>query len=50
MKWERHFRWDGPYLVGRTPTGRATIAVLQMNAEERIDVRQALIEEGVFPP
>src|SRR5579884_106586 len=21
MKWVRHFRWDGPYLVGRTPVG-----------------------------
>src|SRR5438128_2282934 len=20
-KWDRHFRWDGPILVGRTPTG-----------------------------
>jgi 5-methylcytosine-specific restriction endonuclease McrA len=21
MSWHRHFRWDGPWLVGRTPTG-----------------------------
>lgn len=50
MKWARHFRWDGPYLVGRTPVGRATVAVLQMNHEERIGLRQALIDEGLFPP
>ena len=49
MKWARHFRWDGPLLVGRTPVGRATIAVLQMNHEDRINLRQALIDEGVFP-
>jgi hypothetical protein len=50
MKWSRHFRWDGPFLVGRTRVGRATIAVLQMNHEERIEVRQTLIDEGLFPP
>jgi 5-methylcytosine-specific restriction endonuclease McrA len=49
MKWSRHFRWNGPMLVGRTPVGRVTIAVLQMNHEERLEVRKALIEEGVFP-
>ena len=27
-KWDRHFRWDGPVLVGRTAIGRATVAVL----------------------
>jgi hypothetical protein len=48
MKWSRHFRWNGPLLAGRTPVGRATIAVLQMNHEERVEVRQALIDEGVF--
>ncbi len=25
-KWNRHFRWDGPYLIGRTAIGRTTIA------------------------
>jgi hypothetical protein len=32
QKWSRHFRWDGPVLVERTAVGRATIAVLQINA------------------
>jgi hypothetical protein len=50
MMWTRHFRWDGPYLVGRTPVGRATIAVLAMNDEERINLRRTLIEAGRFPP
>jgi 5-methylcytosine-specific restriction endonuclease McrA len=26
-KWSRHFRWDGPALIGRTAIGRATIIV-----------------------
>jgi hypothetical protein len=31
-KWSRHFRWNGPILEGRTPIGRATIAVLNYRA------------------
>jgi HNH endonuclease len=50
QKWSRHFRWDGPTLIGRTPVGRATTAVLQINAEHRVAQRAALIAEGVFPP
>ena len=49
-KWRRHFRWDGPVLVGLTPTGRATVIVLEINLDYRIDLRQGLIDEGVFPP
>lgn len=49
-RWERHFRWDGPYLVGRTAVGRVTVAVLAMNDPEAVEVREALLEEGVFPP
>ena len=44
-----HFRWDGPFLVGRTPTGRATIATLRINLDHRVASRQELIDEGVFP-
>jgi hypothetical protein len=49
-KWHRHFRWDGPILIGRTPTGRATVAVLEINLAHRVAFRQGLIDEGVFPP
>jgi hypothetical protein len=49
-KWGRHFRWDGPLVVGRTAIGRVTVAVLAMNAPEAVEVREALIEEGTFPP
>jgi hypothetical protein len=48
-KWGRHFRWDGPLVVGRTAIGRVTVAVLAMNAPEAVEVREALIEEGIFP-
>jgi hypothetical protein len=49
-KWSRHFRWQGALLVGRTPIGRATIAVLGINLPLRVRLRQALIDEGVFRP
>jgi hypothetical protein len=48
-KWHRHFRWNGAILVGMSPTGRATVAVLEMNLPARIAFRQWLIDEGVFP-
>jgi hypothetical protein len=49
-RWSRHFRWEGPVLVGRTPSGRATVAVLEINLDYRVAFRQRLIEEETFPP
>jgi 5-methylcytosine-specific restriction endonuclease McrA len=49
-KWHRHFRWDGPRLVGLTAHGRATLAVLEINLPHRVALRRALIDEGIFPP
>jgi hypothetical protein len=48
--WTRHFRWEGPILQGRTPVGRATIEVLEINLPYRVRLRADLIEEDVFPP
>ena len=49
-KWARHFRWDGAHLRGRTPAGRATVAVLRINRPHRVQHRQALMNEGAFFP
>jgi len=49
-RWAEHFRWDGPRVIGATPIGRATIAVLVMNHEDDIAVRLELIESRRFPP
>lgn len=46
QKWSRHFSWLGPELIGRTPIGRATINVLDINAEERVELRGRLIRMG----
>jgi hypothetical protein len=49
-KWHAHFRWEGGCLIGRTPIGRTTIAVLVINAPEAVATRAALIDAGLFPP
>ena len=48
-KWPRPFRWQRATLIGRTPIGRVTIAVLNINDPFRVELREGLIEEGVFP-
>jgi 5-methylcytosine-specific restriction endonuclease McrA len=40
--WSDHFEWNGPILVGRTATGRATIAVMNINDPTRVKLRAAL--------
>ena len=49
-RWSRHFDWDGPYLVGRSHTGRVTLVLLEINRHEAVDFREYLIREGSFPP
>jgi hypothetical protein len=49
QRWKRHFTWDGAVLTGLTPRGRATIAVMNINTPHRIDLRELLIEAGLFP-
>jgi len=47
-RWQRHFAWSGPRIVGRTRVGRATIHVLSMNDPDFVAFRSQLIEEGTF--
>ncbi len=42
--WKRHFEWQGALLIGRTQTGRATVAVLNINDPKRIEIRQLLMD------
>ena len=48
--WNEHFAWHGATLIGLTPIGRATIALLAINRGPRVAVRLTLLEEGIFPP
>ena len=38
--WDEHFEFQGPLVAGKTPCGRATVRVLAMNAEARVDLLQ----------
>lgn len=49
QKWNRHFIWSGPILLGRTQIGRATIFVLAINGLDRVALRTLLIRAGEFP-
>jgi hypothetical protein len=39
-RWAEHFDWVGLRIVGRTPTGRATVAILDLNDEDRLSMRE----------
>ncbi len=49
-KWARHFQWEGPYLAGRTAIGRVTAELLRINDPFRVEFREELMAEGLFPP
>ena len=49
-RWEDHFEWDEAVLIGRTAVGRATLDVVAINLGYRVQLREMLIGEGVFPP
>jgi hypothetical protein len=44
--WSDHFEWKGPFVIGRTDIGRATIDVLCMNHPDAVAVRRLLFEYG----
>ncbi|HVX14184.1 MAG TPA: HNH endonuclease signature motif containing protein [Pirellulales bacterium] len=39
-RWEDHFFLDSGEVAGLTPTGRATVRLLNMNAENRVELRK----------
>lgn len=44
--WTEHFEWLGAKLQGKTPIGRATIAVLRINDIEAVSFRELLLQSG----
>ena len=44
--WSDHFRFDGAQIAGLTPCGRTTAWLLQMNSEERVELRGILAALG----
>lgn len=50
--WDKHFAWssDHLFLIGLTPTGRATIRELDLNREGVIQLRRLLLVNNEHPP
>jgi hypothetical protein len=50
--WLEHFAWneDCSVMIGLTPTGRATIAKLQLNRSGIVNLRKILFLLGLHPP
>jgi len=50
--WNEHFAWsaDGTQILGKTPCGRVTVIVLQMNNPEIIVTRRLWVSAGWWPP
>jgi hypothetical protein len=50
--WSDHFVWNEGFslLIGLTPTGRATIAKLELNRPGLVNLRRVLHEVGEHPP
>ncbi|MBN3894232.1 MAG: HNH endonuclease [Nostoc sp. NOS(2021)] len=51
--WFKHFGWseDGLRIVGKTPTGRATVAVLHLSDDaDALEVRSYWVLAGWHPP
>ena len=48
--WSDHFVWEGARLVGISPIGRVTVQVLAINAEDFLQFRAGLWNEGASPP
>ena len=50
--WADHFTWteDGTIILGRSPTGRATVEALSLNSDLRVRARAIWVEAGWHPP
>jgi len=47
--WQNHFEQDQGMILAKTPIGKATIGLLEMNQPDRLIFRQALVETGYYP-
>ena len=49
QRWREHFRLDGSVIVPRTPIGRATERLLQLNQIDRLLLRKELLSARRYP-
>ena len=52
QRWNEHFTWNEDFtlIIGKTPTGRATVETLDLNRQGCINLRKALFVFGKHPP
>lgn len=48
-RWARHFRMSRGKILPRTPIGRVTVFLLQLNRPDRVRIRQILRKKGLYP-
>ena len=50
QRWQEHLRFRTYQVEGRTPVGRATLEVLDLNHSRRQRIRQVEEAFGLYPP
>jgi hypothetical protein len=45
-RWDDHFAFRKAYIMGLTPSGRATVDVLVLNDARRVELREELLRLG----
>jgi hypothetical protein len=48
QRWSDHFQLEGAVIVGKTPAGRTTVKLLQMNDPAQVEVRQELLDLNLW--
>lgn len=46
--WDEHFFWDEAFVRAHSEIAQATIVLLRLNAENRVMIRRALMEDSLF--
>lgn len=46
--WDEHFEFQDATIAGKSPTGRATVELLQMNHIDQIETRSYLMQAGLW--
>ena len=49
-RWTDHFGFEGLYIVGLTPIGRALVAAFDLNSTQRVFIRSIEQGAGLYPP
>lgn len=48
QRWDDHFTLQDGLMIGKTPTGRVTVKLLQMNHPKQVEMRRDLIAAGLW--